>query len=160
MFQRQLRRLEPFAVCFRPPPDNWSALWRSSRKISDAFRSHSRNYDWNAGRSSSGRCASRSRYGSGFDGVGHGMVCRVPVVLDRGEAKVHADRDRAGDRRLLAAFPDESPARIAPALFTRRVDRILHLGRPRARPACPELECKTIRGASATTTETSAFKSE
>src|SRR5882672_5573441 len=65
------------------------------------------------------------------------MVRRVPVVLDRGEATIDADHDWAGDCRLLAAVPDESPARVPRALFTRRMDCPGHLACSRRHPPSP-----------------------
>ena len=145
MFQRQLRCVQPFAFRLWPPQDNRSALRHGPRQIPDAFGGDSLDCGRNPGWSSSGRCASRSRHGSGFDGVGHGMVRRVPLVLDCGEASIDADRNRAGDSRLPVSFSDESSARVPRALFARRMDRLRHLDWSRVRPASSELERKVIR---------------
>src|SRR5258705_8521431 len=65
------------------------------------------------------------------------MVRRVPVVLDRGGVTIDADHDWAGDCRLLAAVPDESPARVPRALFTRRMDCPGHLACSWRHPPSP-----------------------
>src|SRR5258708_2427800 len=88
------------------------------------------------------------------------MVRGVLLFLDRGEASIDAYAVGAAARRLLAAFPDESSARMPRPLFACRMDRVRHLGRPRFRPARPELACHSIREASATTREKSAFEKE
>jgi len=142
MFQRQLRSLEPLTFRLWPPPDHSARFGEVHEKISDAGvailglpQERSRAAAW--------RRASRSRHGSGFDGVGFGMVRRVPVVLDCGEARLGAHRDRDGDGRLFAAFPDEGSACGPRTLCARRMDCLWRLARSGVRPACPELKCQS-----------------
>ena|SRR5258708_26827152 len=73
------------------------------------------------------------------------MVRGLPVVLDCGEARLDADRDRAWNCRLPAAVPDEGSARISWALLALGMDRLRRVGRSWDRAACRE-ECKDCCG--------------
>src|SRR5712691_3438633 len=144
VFQRQLRGVEPLAVCLRPPPDDSSAFRHGPRKVSDAFHGRSWNHHRDARGSSAGGRTTRSRNRSRLYGLGLGLVRGVSLVLDGREASNDSDCDWAGNRGLLAALPDESSASLSRPLFARRMDRPWDLGWSRIRSPRPELKWNII----------------
>src|SRR6266403_3397343 len=131
MFQWQFCRIHSPAFCLRTATYNSRELWNGSPGLSDTFHCDNRNYGGDSCRAFSRRRAAYSCDGSGFDGVGLGMVCGLSLCLDGGETDIHANRDRARDCRLSAAFPDESSARIPRAFFAVRMECLRHLGASR-----------------------------
>src|ERR1700730_18233655 len=137
MFQWQLRSLEPLVVRLRPPRDHFSALRRSSRKISDAFGGHSRKYGWNTRCAAAWRRAPRSCHGSWLHGVRPRLAGGLLVVLASREEDFSARRDGTWDRRIAVTFPDEGATRSPWPFFARRMDCPRRLACSRRHPPSP-----------------------
>src|SRR6266568_6094143 len=144
VFQRQLRGVEPLAVCLRPPPDDSSAFRHGPRKISDAFHGRSRYHYWNARGSSAGGRTTRSRNRSRLYGLVLGLFRCVSLFLDGRESSNDSDCYWAGNLGLLVALPDESSPGLSRPLFARRMDRPWDLGWSRIRSPRPELKWNFI----------------
>src|ERR1700674_3371142 len=137
MFQRQLRSLEPLVVRLRPPRDHFSALRRSSRKISDAFGGHSRNYGWNTRCAAAWRRAPGSCHGSWLHGVRPRLAGGLLVVLAGRKEDFSARRVGTWDRRIAVTVPDEGLTCNPWPLFAHRMDCTRHLACSRLHPPSP-----------------------
>src|SRR5207245_9154787 len=144
MLQRQLRGVEPLVIRLWPPRDDSSALWRSTREISDAVRGSCRNYPGDVGGRSARRRASCARHGSRVDCLCAGLDGCLRVVLAGGKTDCHARRDWPRHHGLVAALSYESLTYHSWPLLARGMDRPGHLACPRGHPPSRPPFCHAI----------------